>query len=61
MLSATLAVTLCTALALYFPTTRNLGIVGIGLLALAYPTVVSAIVILAGIAYLIYHHKRRSS
>lgn len=57
-MSATLAILTCTVLALSFSSTRGIGILGTGILILLFPVVTTLAIVFAGIAYLIYRHKK---
>lgn len=53
-----LALVVCTALALMFSSTRGIGILGTGVLILMFPAVTTLALVLAGIAFFIYRHKK---
>jgi hypothetical protein len=55
MMAAIFALTICTALALTFSSTRGIGILGLGILILLFPVITTAIVLIGAVAYFVYH------
>jgi hypothetical protein len=53
-MAAILALVVCTTLALFFSTTRGIGILGTGVLILLFPVVTIATVAFACVAYFIH-------
>ena len=56
MATTTLALTICTALALLSPSTRGIGIIGTGVLILLHPTLTITTIVSSAVAYYIYKH-----
>lgn len=54
-MATTLALVVCTALALSFVNTRSLGIIGTGLLILLFPIITTVLALLLGAAFFVYH------
>ncbi len=56
MTTATLALFICTMLALTHSSTRGMAIIGAALCVIAAPITTIAIALILGIAYFVYHH-----
>lgn len=58
-MATTLALIVCTSLALSFASTRALGILGTGILILLFPVITIATIVLGcAVAYFIHCHKK---
>jgi hypothetical protein len=58
MMTSLLALIVCTVLALSFASTRGIGILGMGILILLFPIITTAIALILGAAFFVYHHKK---
>ena len=58
-MTTTLALTVCTALALYFPSTRAIGILGTGVLILLHPTITITAIASCAVVYFVHKMEQK--
>ena len=59
MLKITLALVVTTAISLAFASTRTFGVVGIAVLLLLHPVLTTALLLLAGVGFYLFHFQKR--